>query len=236
MLKFDVITLFPQLFETHIEELPFKRAIDKKLISTNLHNLREFSKDKYGTVDDKPYGGGVGMILMLEPLYKCLHKIYSSKEDYEDIIGKEELVKIKPKEKHKIILLSPKGNLFNQSKARELAKMEQLTLVSGRYEGIDERVKSIANVEPISIGNYVLSGGELPSLVIMESITRLIPGVLEKQEATDIESFSNNNLEYPQYTRPENFKGVKVPDVLLSGHHEKINEWRKRHTTEITQN
>lgn len=208
MLKFNLITLFPQLIEPHLKELPFKKALEKELIDVNLINLRNYALDKYGTVDDKPYGGGVGMLLRIEPIHQALKEI-SNKET--------------------IILLSPKGKKFTQKTARELAKKSNITFISGRYEGIDARVEEYVT-DIISIGDYVLSGGELPSLVIMESITRLLPGVLEKGDAPEIESFENNTLEYPQYTRPEEYEGKKVPEVLLSGHHAEIEKWRKENS------
>ncbi len=218
MLTFDVLTLFPELFQNHFNELPFKRAIKKELIECKVTNLRDFAVDKHGTVDDKPYGGGVGMILMLEPIYKALHKIYDGQ--YKD-------KKITPPKKDKIIFLTPTGKTYNQNKAYELAEYKHLTFICGRYEGVDARISEIADIEEISIGDYVLSGGELPALVIMESIVRLLPGVLEDPEALNTESFTEIYLEHPQYTRPENFQGIKVPEILLSGHHKNIEQWKK---------
>ncbi len=213
MITFDVITLFPNLFKEHLENLPFKRAIEKGLINVNLTNLRDFAIDKRGTVDDTPYGGGVGMILRIEPVYNALQSINN---------------------KQRVVLLSPKGEKFTQKKAHELSNCEEITFVCGRYEGIDARIEKYVT-DIISIGDYVVSGGELPTLVIMESITRLIPGVLEKEDAAGIESFSeklDEKLEYPQYTRPEEFKGEKVPEILLSGNHKEIEKWRNKNTTE----
>lgn len=225
MIKFDIVTLFPQLFTEHLNNLPFKKAIEKDIAKYNLVNLRDFSVNNYGSVDDETYGGGVGMVLMIEPIYKALEKIYGK-----DVMEKQ----IKDPDKkslpegHKIVVLSPRGTTYTQEKARELSKCTQITLICGRYEGIDARVEKSIATDVISIGDYVLSGGEIPSLAIMESITRILPGVLEKEEASMIESFTeNNNVEYPQYTRPENFMGLKVPDVLLSGNHQDINNWRK---------
>lgn len=210
MLNFNIITLFPSLIEPHLKELPFKKALEKEIISTKIINLRDYAIDKHGTVDDKPYGGGTGMLLRVEPIYKALEDIKQTEKTQDK----------------RIILLSPKGETFTQQKAKELSKAEEITFISGRYEGVDARIEDYVT-DIISIGEYVLSGGELPLLVIMESITRLLPGVLEKEDATNIESFENNVLEYPQYTRPEEFMGKKVPQILLSGHHAEIEKWRK---------
>ncbi len=208
MIKFNIITLFPDLIKYHLNNLPYKRALQKKLIEVNIVNLRTYALDSYGTVDDKPYGGGTGMLLRIEPIYKAL----------EDL-------KLRGN-KSKKILLSPKGKKYNQKKARLFADLAELTLICGRYEGVDARVEELVD-ESLSVGDYILSGGELGALIVMESTTRLIPGVLEKEEAVSIESFTDNQLEYPQYTRPEKFKGLSVPEVLLSGNHKKIEKWRK---------
>ncbi|MFA6981663.1 MAG: tRNA (guanosine(37)-N1)-methyltransferase TrmD [Patescibacteria group bacterium] len=206
-LRFDIITLFPELFEPFLKRLPLRKAIEKELIEINLWDLKKYAIDKRGTVDDKPYGGGAGMILMIEPIYKALEAI---------------------SDKDIVIALSPSGERYNQQMARELSKGSQVTLICGRYEGMDERVMENLTTKVVSIGDYVLSGGEIPAMAIMESITRLLPGVLEKEEASIDESFSEPDIkEYPQYTRPEDFKGMKVPDVLLSGNHKEIEEWRK---------
>lgn len=205
-MTFDIITLFPNMFSGPFDQSIIKRAQDKKLVEINYHDLREFAVDERGTVDDRPYGGGVGMVLMVEPIFKALEKIKSKK----------------------VILLDPRGEKFTQQKAREFSKLEQITLICGRYEGVDERVRENLVDESISIGDYVLTGGEIPSMVIIDAVTRLIPGVLEKEDATKFESFSEkNSLEHPQYTRPEEFNGWKVPEILLSGNHGKIDEWRK---------
>lgn len=229
MIKFNVVTLFPQLFNENLKSLPFKKAVERNIAEYNLINLRDFSVNNYGSVDDTTYGGGVGMILMIEPIYKALVKIYGN-----EVMEKQ----IKDPEKkslsngHKIVVLSPRGAIYNQEKARELSKCTQITLICGRYEGIDARVENNIATDVVSIGNYVLSGGEIPALVVMESVTRLLPGVLEKKEASEIESFSNNetNAEYQQYTKPENFMGLEVPSVLLSGNHAEIEKWRKENS------
>ncbi len=210
-MTFDILTLFPEMFSGPLDHSILKRAQDKSLVSVNLHNLRDFSVDERGTVDDRPYGGGVGMVLMVEPVYKALQTIKSKR----------------------VILLDPRGQKFTQKKARELALMEQITFICGRYEGVDERVRENLVDESISIGDYVLTGGEIPTMVIVDAVTRLIPGVLEKPDATKFESFSEeNSLEHPQYTRPEEFNGWKVPEVLLSGNHKKISDWRAKLASE----
>jgi tRNA (guanine37-N1)-methyltransferase len=221
-MKFDIITIFPSFFDSFKTEALISRAQKKNLISINTHYLRDFADDKRGTVDDRPYGGGAGMVLMFEPIYKAIKSI-------------------KKKKKNKIIVFNPKGKKFDQSMAREWAKLDQVIMVCGRYEGIDERVMEEIADEEISIGDYVLFGGEVPAMVVMESITRLLPGAIGKQESFENESFKDAGdmgqaqltkyLEYPHYTRPEVIKVGKkklaVPDVLLSGDHKKIEEWRK---------
>lgn len=211
MLIFDILTIFPKSFDAYLNESILKRAQKNKLIKIKIHDIRKQTTDKHRTVDDKPYGGGAGMIMKVEPIYKTIKKL-----------------KIK-NQKSKIILLSAKGKLFNQKEARRLAKYERLILICGRYEGVDERVaKNIAD-EEISIGNYVLTGGELPAMVIIDAVSRLKPKVLGNADSLNEESFSSpDNLEYPQYTRPENFKGIKTPKVLLSGNHQKIKNWRQK--------
>lgn len=229
MIKFDVLTLFPQLLKPHFSELPFKKAADLKKAQYNLWNLRDYALDSYGTIDNKSYGGGVGMVLMIEPVYKALCDIYGKEVMEKHIKGKRSLP-----ENSKIIALSPRGKMHNQNTVRGLSKYDQITLICGRYEGMDARIEKYLATDVLSIGNFVLSGGELPALTVMESISRLIPGVLEKEGATQIESFSDKeskNTEYPQYTRPENFMGLKVPKVLLSGNHSEIEKWRNNNST-----
>lgn len=175
-----------------------------------IHNIRDFAKDKHKTVDDRPYGGGPGMILKIEPLYSCLKSI-------------------KRKKKSKVVVLAPGGKTFDQKMAKSLSKLDQLILICGRYEGFDERIMKFVDLK-ISIGDYVLTGGEIPAMVIVDAVARLIPGVLGNQDSTKDETFSKSKdyIEYPQYTRPENFKGMKVPKVLLSGNHKKIAGWRAK--------
>ncbi len=237
MIKFDIVTLFPQLFTEHLNNLPFKKALEKNIAEYNFWDLKNFSINNYGSVDDKTYGGGVGMILMIEPIYKALKEIYGEKVIEEQI----ENEKNDSLEKgQKIVVLSPRGEKFTQEKAVELSKYAQITLICGRYEGIDARVEENIATDVISIGDYVLSGGEIPALAIMESITRILPGVLEKEDALTTESFSNfsdnesNFIEYPQYTRPEDFMGLKVPQVLLSGNHAEIEKWRNENSKKLS--
>jgi tRNA (guanine37-N1)-methyltransferase len=233
MIKFDIITVFPQLFTEHLNNLPFKKSIEKKLAQYKLWDLKEFSVNNYGSVDGETYGGGVGMVLSIEPIYKALCEIYG-KETLEKQISDPKKNSL-PKE-HKIIVLSPRGRTYNQKMARGLSKCAQITLICGRYEGIDSRVEENLANDVISIGDFVLSGGELAALSVIESITRILPGVLEKESAAKIESFSEENedgVEYPQYTRPENFMGIKVPPVLLNGNHKEIEKWRKNNSKRI---
>jgi len=211
-MKFDILTIFPDIFESYFNESIIKRAQKNKKIKINIHNFRDFATDKHRSVDDKPYGGGPGMLLKIEPLYKCLKSI-------------------KKKKKSRIILLTPKGKKFNQKKAKSLTKYDQLILVTGRYEGFDARIKKYID-EEISIGDYVLTGGELPAMTIIDATTRLLPGVLGDDQSSKNETFTKNKkyIEYPQYTRPEKFMSQKVPKVLLSGNHKKISEWRQLHS------
>ncbi len=213
-MKFDVLTLFPEMFEA-LNESIIGRAKEKELIEINLINIRDFSKDKHKKVDDTPYGGGAGMVMMPDVVYDA----YSSVTD---------------KENAKVIYLSPQGKVLNQEKVKELSKENHLILLCGHYEGIDQRVLDEIVDEEISIGDYVLTGGELPAMVLIDSVSRYVKGVL-KEESVAEESFSNNKLlEYPQYTRPEEFRGKRVPEVLISGHHENIKKWREEKALEVT--
>ena len=211
-MKFDVLTLFPDMFKS-LDESVIGKAIEKKLIEINLINIRDFSKDKHKKVDDTPYGGGAGMVMKPDVVYDA----YLSVKD----------------EKAKVIYLTPQGNVLNQEKVKQLSKNEHLILLCGHYEGIDQRVLDEIVDEEISIGDYVLTGGELPAMVLIDSVSRYIEGVIN-EESIDEESFSTNLLEYPQYTRPEEFRGRKVPDVLISGHHENIKKWRAEKALEVT--
>ena len=221
-MKFDILTIFPDIFENYFNASIIKRAQEKKLIKIKVHNFRSFTADKHKKVDDKPYGGGPGMILKIEPLYNALTKL-----------------KFFPKTKNqKIILFTPEGKKFDQKMARHLSKLERIILICGRYEGVDARIDKFID-EKISIGDYVLTGGELPAMILVDAITRLIPGVI-RQESLEEESFGDSELttEYPQYTRPEVFtfkdkfskiKKLIVPKELLSGNHQKIEKWRQKH-------
>lgn len=211
-MKINVLTLFPEMFET-LKYSIIGKAIEKNIIEINLINIRDFSKDKHKKVDDTPYGGGAGMIMKPDVVYDA----YKSISD----------------ENAKVIYLSPKGKVLDQKKVEELSKEEHLILLCGHYEGIDQRVLDEIVDEEISIGDYVLTGGELPAMVVIDSVSRYIEGVIKK-ESTNEESFSNGLLEYPQYTRPEEFLGKKVPEVLISGHHENINKWRQEQSLKIT--
>ena len=216
---FDIITIFPSLFDSFLKESFIKKAQEKRLIKINIHNLRDFTKDIHKTVDDRPFGGGFGMVIKVEPVYRAVSTL-----------------KLKVKnEKLKVILFTPRGKKFNQRIAYRLSKLNRIILICGRYEGVDERVaKHIANLE-LSIGDYDLMGGELPAMVVMEAVSRLIPGVLGKPQLLKERITKEKGfIEYLQYTRPEVFKpkrGIKwqVPEVLLSGHHQKIADWRKKH-------
>lgn len=213
-MQFNILTLFPEMFEP-IKQSIIGKAIEKGLIEINLINIRDFSKDKHKKVDDTPYGGGAGMVIRPDVVYDAYKSIESKNA--------------------KVIFMTPQGKTLNQEKVVELSKQENLILLCGHYEGIDQRVIDEIVDEEISIGDYVLTGGEIPAMVLIDSVSRYIEGVLTP-ESTDEESFSNNLLEYPQFTRPEEFMGNKVPEVLISGHHENIQKWRKEKSLEITKN
>ncbi|MFA6379102.1 MAG: tRNA (guanosine(37)-N1)-methyltransferase TrmD [Candidatus Omnitrophota bacterium] len=209
MLQFDILTIFPDAFDSVFGESIIKRAQDKKKVKICVHDLRAFTKDKHHKVDDKPFGGGPGMVMQPQPIFDAVKKI-------------------KGKRKAKVLLMTPSGKPFNQKKAHRLAKEKNLIIICGHYEGVDERVRDYIVDESISIGDYVLTGGEIPAMVIVDSVSRLLPGVLGRENSLTDESFERQLLEYPQYTRPANFIGMKVPDVLLSGNHKSIKEWRLR--------
>ena len=217
MIRIDILTLFPQVFESPLSCSILKRAQDNGLIEIILTDIRDFSTDNYRKVDDKPYGGGPGMVMMPGPVFDCL----------------EHIRKLSP-DKGRLILLSPQGQKFDQAKAVELSKEKRLILIAGKYEGFDERIRTGLGTEQISIGDYVLNGGELAAMVIIDAVARLLPGALGDEDSAKNDSFSEGLLEYPQYTRPEVFRGMKVPDILLSGDHAKIAEWRKKQSIERT--
>ena len=220
----DIITIFPEVFKPYINESILKIAQEKGKLKVKLHNLRDYTLDKHRKVDDRPFGGGPGMVMTAEPIFRAV----------EEISQKVKIKSQKYKSKSKIILLSPQGKTLNQKLARRLSKLKHLILICGRYEGVDERVRRSLADEEISIGDYVLTGGELPAMVLVDALTRLIPGVLGHKDSIRDESFSANLLEYPQYSRPADFKVMKVPEVLLSGNHKKIEEWRKKQALETT--
>ena len=210
----SILTLFPEMFQGPFDYSIVKRAKNQEKVVINLINIRDFANDKYRSVDDHPYGGGLGMIMRVDIIDAAISN------------AKCQI----PNEKTKTILLDPRGTPYTQAKAREFAKLDHLILICGHYEGVDERVRGLVD-ESISIGDYVLTGGELPAMVITDTVARLLPGVLKK-EATQKESFSvSHTLEYPQYTRPEEYKSLRVPNILLSGNHKKIEEWKKNNTT-----
>ncbi|MCL4382202.1 MAG: tRNA (guanosine(37)-N1)-methyltransferase TrmD [Patescibacteria group bacterium] len=218
-MKITILTLFPEMFVGPFDHSIIKRALDNKLLEINFVNLRDFGEGPHKTVDDKPYGGGAGMILKVDVIDEALKKV---------------------KNRGKIVLLDPRGKVFNQKMAWNFSKLDHLVLICGHYEGVDERVKKIID-ETISVGDYVLTGGEIPAMVITDSVCRLLPKVLSKKDATRYESFSRLQthnpefiLEYPQYTRPPEFKGMKVPPVLLSGDHQKIEVWREKEAYKLT--
>lgn len=237
-MKITILTLFPEVFSSPFERSIVKRALDRGLLSLDFVSLRNFGLGPHQTVDDRPYGGGVGMIIRVDVIDQALKKVKSQTAK-----GHLRGVRMHPSDgggiggrgnTGKIILLDPKGKLFNQRIARRFARLDHLILLCGHYEGVDERVKKLVD-EVISIGEYVLTGGEIPAMVIVDSVTRLIPGVLAKKEATESESFTDDLLEAPHYTRPENYQGRKVPRLLLSGHHEKIRSWRQFQAKKLTE-
>ena len=205
-MKIDVLTLFPGMFAGPLDESIVQRARRAGLLELTIHNLRDYAHDRHKTVDDRPFGGGPGMLLKPEPIFEAVEKL--------------------AREKTRVILLSPAGRTFNQAIARELAQMDDLLLVSGHYEGFDERVRERVAHDELSIGDYVLTNGALPAMVIIDALTRLLPGALGDEQSAHEDSFSHGLLEYPQYTRPAEFRGMKVPEILLSGNHAQIAKWR----------
>ena len=204
-MRIDILTLFPEMFEGFLNTSIIKRAVDKGLVEINLYNFRDYSLDKNKKVDDTPYGGGKGMVLMCQPIFDCIEQVKT--------------------EDSKVIMLTPDGVTFKQNVAYDLSKEKHLILLCGHYEGFDERIKSIVDIE-LSIGDFVLTGGEVASMVVVDAITRLIPGVIAEDSHIN-DSFNNNLLDYPTYTRPANFRGMEVPEVLISGNHQKIDDYRK---------
>ncbi|MCX6766330.1 MAG: tRNA (guanosine(37)-N1)-methyltransferase TrmD [Candidatus Moranbacteria bacterium] len=226
-MTFHIITIFPKIFDSYFSESIVKRAREKKLVDIKIHNLRDYTSDKHKTVDDTPYGGGAGVVLKVEPIFECLKAINFQFSIFNfQTISKSKINKSK---KTRIILFSAKGKRYTQAEAKRLAKYDNLIFICGRYEGVDERAAKHLADEEISIGDYVLTGGEIPAMAVVDSIARLLPGVLGNAESPKEESFSKKNyLEYPQYTKPKEFQGWKVPKTLLSGNHELINDWRNK--------
>ncbi len=220
-MRIDVLTLFPEMFESPMSHSILKRAREAGVVEIVLTNIRDYSKDKHKKVDDRPYGGGPGMVMMCQPVFDC----------FEDVVKRGD-------EKPRVILLTPQGKTFTQKLATEFANEKRLILIAGHYEGFDERIRTGLDAEQISIGDYVLSGGELAAMVLIDAEVRLLPGALGDEGSAADESFSeaaSGGLEYPQYTRPEAFRDMKVPDVLLSGHHGEIEKWRRQQSRERTQ-
>ena len=216
-MKIEVLTLFPQMFEAPFSFGIFKRAIDNGLVEIGVHNIRDYTHDKHHTADDTPYGGGAGMVLKPGPIFEAVEDIKS-----------------KAPEEPYVILMTPQGRVLNQSIAQELAQKKHMVFICGHYEGEDERVREHLVNDEISIGDYVLTGGELPAMAVIDAVLRLIPGVLGSEESALDDSHSGGLLEYPQYTRPEDFRGWKVPDILLSGDHAKIARWRREQSLKRT--
>lgn len=217
-MRFHIMTLFPEIFNSYMDESIMKRAVEKGIIEVHIYNIRDFSNNKHKKVDDYPFGGGAGMVMTPQPIY----------DTYNHIITTHNI------NNPSVIYLTPKGKVYNQSIAKQLSLKEDIILLCGHYEGIDERIIDLIVTDEISIGDYVLTGGELPALIMIDSISRLIPGVLNQEESFEEESFKDNLLEYPHYTRPRDFEGLKVPEVLLSGNHKKIDEWRREESIRIT--
>lgn len=216
-MRIDILTLFPEMCETVLSESIIGRAREKGTVEINCINIRDYTLDKHNRVDDAPYGGGMGMIMQTQPIYDCYQALCER-------LGK----------KPKVIFMSPQGKVLTQQKVKELAKEENIAILCGHYEGVDERVIEEIVDEEISVGDYVLTGGELPALILADSVSRMIPGVLANEEAFSDESHFSSLLEYPQYTRPPEWKGKKVPDVLLSGHHGNIDKWRRQQSLKRT--
>ena len=211
-MKIDVLSLFPEMFNDVFNESIIKRAKEQGLVNIKIHNFRDYSKDKHNKVDDTPYGGGCGMVLTCQPIFDCIDDIKTDEA--------------------KVILLTPDGKTYNQGIAYDLSKEKHIILICGHYEGFDERIRSICDLE-ISIGDYVLTGGEIAAMAIVDSITRLVPGVIEEQSHLN-DSFNNNKLDYPTYTKPRVFRGMEVPEVLISGDHKKIDEYRRKEADKRT--
>lgn len=227
-MKIDIITIFPKIFGPILGESIIKRAQKKGLVKIAVHDLRDYSKDKHRKIDDRPFGGGPGMVFKPEPIFTAVKQIKAKAS------AKGGSTSSGRRQNAKVILLTPQGKTLNQKTAQRLSKCKNLILICGHYEGIDERVRQNLVDEEVSIGDYILTGGELPAMVLVDTIVRLLPGVLGDKNSVKLESFCHGLLEYPQYTRPANFKGKKVPKILLSGDHQKIANWRKEQAYKVT--
>lgn len=216
-MKIDIISIFPRLFEPFLSESVLGKAVARGLVNINVTDLRHFAEDKHSTTDDPPYGGGGGMVMLPAPLMKAVETLKNG--------GRP-----------RVILTTPQGKLFNQKLAQEFAEEEQLIIICGRYRGVDERVRQLVVTDCVSIGDYVLGGGEIPAMVITEAVVRLIPGVVGNEDCIRADSFTSGLLEYPNYTRPEEFMGLSVPKVLLSGNHAEVERWRRRESLLRTKN
>ena len=216
MMRFDIITIFPEIFSAVFDFGIVRRAVEAGLIEIRVHDLRDYTSDRHHQVDDRPFGGGAGMVMKPEPLFRAVEAVTIGEPDVS------------------VLLLSPQGRLFDQSTAREYAEKPRLVLICGRYEGVDERVAENLITGEVSIGDYVLSGGEIPAMVVIDAVTRLIPGALGCEQSAERESFVGGLLDYPHYTRPAEYRGLKAPDVLLSGHHSEIESWRRHKAIEKT--
>ena len=218
-MKIDILTIFPNMFSGPLHESLIKRGQEKSLVQIRIWNIRDFAEDKHQTVDDTPFGGGGGMVMKLEPLCKALDAILEEKKDEKQTC---------------LILTTPQGEKFSQEKAKELSLKDHLVIICGHYKGVDERLSKLYPLEEISVGDYVLTGGEIPAMIILDAVVRLVPGVLGDFESAQADSFYDGILGPPQYTRPVEFKGLKIPEVLLSGDHEKIRLWRKKEALKRT--
>ena len=216
-MRIDILTLFPEMFSSVLESSIFGRAIKAWIFDIHLHNIRDYTTDKHRHTDDYPFGGGAGMVMTPQPLFDCFDAVLAGRE-----------------QKPRCVYMSPQGKTLTHEKAAELSELEELVILCGHYEGIDQRVLDVYVDEEISIGDYVLTGGELPAMVLMDCLSRFIPGVLGKSESFQDESFANGLLEYPHYTRPAEFRGLRVPEVLLSGNHAEIEKWRMEKSIEKT--
>ncbi len=210
----DILTLFPEMFKGPFDESIIKRAREKLLVEINIHNIRDYSHDKHRTVDDRPFGGGPGMVLKPEPIFECIEKL--------------------KKRNSRVLFMTPQGKRFDQRMAVALSKEKHLIILCGHYEGVDERIRDALITDEISIGDYVLTSGVLPAMILVDAVVRLVPGVLGDTESSKVESFSQNVLDYPHYTRPEVYREMKVPDILRSGNHQQIEKWRKEKALERT--